>query len=332
MGVSVKDIQTAYKHMQKMDFIEFRRDMSFKEQDGALEEMLKRCSSLGATCGYMWARYTLNKARSTVPDCVVGQGARDEVCGSDSDMFITGNMLEMEALFTCRILHRMLQFETQRGVVVVDNAQQLLESGCSSGRRRQYVICVCTKGILESETFPAILQACDFAVEMIPVASDPSFTFPGIDFYENLAQGKIFACDGPVARDIGLESVADLYKRLFSRISLSFTVSGNRSTQATEVKALSHHVPSLWLDDATEKRQRKVSSRGETPANSVMDMTPTAEPDELEPDEQDPDELEPDEQDPDELEPCEQALDELEPDAFEPAQPSESASGFLEDV
>jgi len=331
MGVSVKDIQTAYKHMQKMDFIEFRRDMSFKEQDGALDEMLKRCSFLSATCGHMWPRNRLNKARSSVADRMVGQKTEDELCGSDWDMFITGNMLEMEALFTCRILHRMLQFETQRGVVVVNTARQLLDSGCSSGRRRQYVICVCTKGILEAETFPAILQACDYAVEMIPVASDPSFTFPGVDFYENLAQGKIFACDGPVAREIGLESVADLYKRLFSRISLSFTVSGNRSTQATEVKALSHHVPLLWLNDGTaERRQvevkRKVSLIGETPKNSVMDLTST-----LEPDEQDPDELEPDA-----LEPAVLESDALEPAVLEPSyeadQRSETASGFLEDV
>mmetsp|Transcript_32047 Transcript_32047/g.85840 ORF Transcript_32047/g.85840 Transcript_32047/m.85840 type:complete len:374 (-) Transcript_32047:941-2062(-) len=239
LGVSVKDIQQAYHHLQNMEYIRFRSGMTFDVQDQALEQLIDRCQGIVRTAGDRLSKTRLLRnfwRWSSSKSALVGFG------DADHDIFITGNMQEMEALFTCRLLHWMVQFETQRTVTVVGNGKTFLASGGSAGQYRQYLLCVCTKGIVECEALPGILQACDAGVELIPVVAEPGFDFPDDDFYRDLLSGNIFAPDSSVASSVGLEQISELYKRLFSRISLSFTASGNRKTQKTEVLAMSEHL------------------------------------------------------------------------------------------
>lgn len=222
-----------------MEYICFRSGMTFDVQDQALEQLIDCCQGVVRTAS---DRLTKTRLLRNILGWSSSKSALVGFSNTDHDIFITGNMQEMEALFTCRLLHRMVQFETQRTVTVVRNDKTFLAFGGSAGQYRQYLLCVCTKGIVECEAFPSILQACDSAVELIPVVADPGFDFPDDDFYRELLSGNIFAHDSSVASSIGLEQISELYKRLFSRISLSFTASGNRKTQETEVLAMSKHL------------------------------------------------------------------------------------------
>merc|ERR1712176_1137046 len=152
---------------------------------------------------------------------------------SAAELVVTGDFNDLEAAATCEIVQRLLQ---QRLQVEVALSEETVTSKVAA-----YFVVVLSQHVLSNPQVAINLaHASVLGIELVPIVSDLSFTFPDDKFWQTLSEGKVIDPDDPRLSEakVSLDDVTLVYKKLFTVLALRFTSRGSWMIQETEIREM----------------------------------------------------------------------------------------------
>ena len=125
---------------------------------------------------------------------------------------------------------------------------------------------------------------CDATFPTSRLLADTSFSYPDSSYYDKILLGEVFPLDSPVAKEIGVDTICNLSKKLFTILVLTLTSHGSELIQGAKVKGLmarfrwdemdqSRSMDSTKSDGKVEKGEPRESIDTE-PSKTVEDFSP----------------------------------------------------------
>lgn len=225
LGVSLQDIQDAYRAILEMPMVLLDRRLPQAEQEALAEAVAQRCPKLRPTARGAAARF--RRSRPASPRERYGAST------GESHIAIAGNMEDPEAACVCCILQRLLQAELQSAVAVLGEALPQPPP--------PFLLAALTQGVLQQASFAVALLAAHRAasVQVVPVVADYSFQFPDPSAWDRMQVGLAGPdLSSPSLGQAALEDVVAAYKWMFSRLAIRFSAHGSARIQRAEIAEL----------------------------------------------------------------------------------------------
>jgi len=264
-GVELEDIREAYKTILQLPTIPFNSFGSTEDFETCVAAILKASTGIISTA----AKLTDN----------MGERSASGELSLTPEVLLVGRPNDGEAVCTARVLQLLLQKAMCRSVLVVYTADALR----NHMQLCKYLVVVLTRGLLDSPDFARTLHAAE-GIALVPVLADTSFSYPDSSYYDKMLLGEIFPLDSPVAKEIGVDNICNLYKKLFTILALTFTSHGSEHIQGAEVKGLMARFRWEKMDQARSMDSRESDGKVEKgepresidiePCKTIEDFSP----------------------------------------------------------